>query len=702
MEGNFLNCLRTGCSGCEHSGPPGTVSSAQRSSTMEIFLWLILTAANAVTATQHPVQLSPCQVVHMNAYCNDMNLRAIPGELPSGIHMLDLSHNLLQNLTQEFMSFYSTVHHLNFHANKIQFIQPGIFKDMTNLQVLDLSRNNLDIFAGSKTEVGPLTTVKNLDLSSNGLYTGMTDYFLREAPTLLNLSLNGNSITKISKDTFSGSTALRKIDLHNNVILEIEDGAFDSLPDLSELDLSMNSITCITDFNLSQLKLLNLSKNSMESFQAMDSDLEYELQYLDLRENKVHYFPAFPRRNKLMYLDLSRNLLRGINTIPPAEELDLMKDGRFPTHAQSDHRNVQNDLSRLLYLDMSYNQIKNIPSSFFNYTRSLEMLNLSNNCLMAFSVNYVSPLNFLKVLDLSFNALQNLSFAENTLQSLEELYLTANVLSVIDSTTFYRLPNVRDLHLQHNFLKICGAGQWPLQRSHRSYSTDCVILSSIHRLKSLYLSENSMEFVPQCAFHGSPLTILDLSQNPGLMLHKNAFTGLEPSLTCLSLRGNDLHTLNIDLSVFSNLRNVDLSDNKLTSLPLWNKESAIQSLNLQNNRLVTLEYNTLLVLERTLKTLYLGSNPLSCCSNLRFLHMVQTSNMDIPDIALVTCQYTQDSEHVEINITNVAQEHCEMIDRKSLGIIIIIITSLVLIVILVLLSKLCHPQRHRLRSSFKA
>ncbi|KPP63613.1 leucine-rich repeat-containing protein 32-like [Scleropages formosus] len=669
---------------------------------MEVYLWLFLAATSAVTATHHPRQLSPCQVVDMDVYCNDMNLRAIPGELPTGIHKLDLSHNLLQNLTRELMPFYTTVNHLIFHANKIQFIQPGLFTDMANLQVLDLSKNYLDIFAASKNEIGPLLTVKQLDLSGNGLYTGMTDYFLHDAPTLLNLSLDGNSITKISKDTFSGSTALRKIDLHNNVILEIEDGAFDSLLDLSELDLSMNSITCITDFNLPQLKLLNLSKNSMESFQTTDSDTEYELQYLDLRENKIHYFPIVPRRNKLMYLDLSRNLLRGINTIPPAEELELMSDSRFPTHPQTDHKNIHNDLSRLLYLDMSYNQIKSIPSSFFNYTRSLEVLNLSNNCLEAFSVNHLSPLNSLKILDLSFNALQNLSFGENTLQSLEELYLTANNLRAIDSAIFYRLPSIRELHLQHNFLRICGLLHRPPQRSHHLHSTDCIIFSSVHTLRSLYLSGNSIEFVPQCAFHGSPLAVLDLSQNPGLILHKNAFTGLESSLTYLSLRGNDLHVLNTDLFVLSSLRDVDLSDNKLTSLPLWNKESAIQSLNLQNNCLVILEYNTMLVLERTLKTLYLGSNPLSCCTNTRFLQMVQRSTVDIPDIASVTCQYTQDSEQVEISITSVSQEHCEMLNRKSLSIIVIIITSLVLIAVLVLLSKLCHPRRHRLRGSFKA
>ncbi|KAJ8347736.1 hypothetical protein SKAU_G00263250 [Synaphobranchus kaupii] len=688
--------------GCVSWLPEPKGESNTHKSTMGASLWFFLAFMYEATATFRPRQLSPCHVVHMNVYCNDMNLRTVPAELPPDMRMLDLSRNLLQNLTQEVLAFYTSVHHLNLHSNKIQFIQPGLFRDMTNLQELDLSRNYLDIFAMSKTEVGPLSTVKRLSLSGNGLYSGMTSYFLHDAPSLLNLSLDGNSITKISKDTFSGSLALRNLDLHNNVILEIEEGAFESLADLSELDLSMNSITCITDFNLSQLKLLNLSRNSLESFQTVDSDYQYELLHLDLRENKIHYFPVLPRRNKLIYLDLSRNLMRSMNTTNLMEELEYIHDGKFTTHALSASQNAHNDLPRLLYLDMSYNQIKSISASFFGGLGALEVLNLSNNCLESFSVDRNSPLDSLKILDLSFNALQNLSFEENTLRSLEELHLKGRVLGPIDPTVFRRLPRIRDLHLQQSSLSMCASHHRPSQKGYRPQTGDCIFFSSIPTLSRLYLSGPGLQSVPQGAFHGTPLRVLDLSRNPGLDIHKNAFSGLEKSLTHLSLRENDLLALNTDLSLLSCLREVDLSVNRLTALPLWNKESSIESLNLQNNSLVTLEYSTVLALEKTLKTLYLRSNPLSCCGNLQFLHMVQGSSLDIPDIASVTCRYTQTSECEEVAIVSMQQERCETLDRKSLGIIIIIITALVLIAVLVLLSKMCHPRRHRLRHSFKA
>ncbi|KAJ7996829.1 hypothetical protein DPEC_G00222580 [Dallia pectoralis] len=681
------------------SNPVGR-SSCVEDSTMAVYLWLVLAFVTDVATSFFPPpgQLSTCQVVEKDVYCNNLNLTAVPDVLPHGIQKLDLSQNLLQNLTQGVLAIYTSIYHFNLHSNKIQFIQPGLFKDFTNLKVLNLSNNNLDVFALSKTNIGALTAVERLDLSGNGLYTGMTDVFLSEAPALINISLNGNSITKVGNNTFHGALALRNIDLHNNVILEIEDGAFDSLLHLSELDLSINSVTCIADFNLSQLKVLNLSKNSLECFQTIDSDVEYELLYLDLGENKIHHFPVLPRRNKLMYLDLSRNRLRSVNTTGTEDELERFRD----TLRTDTETNSYQDFSQLMYLDMSYNQIKQMPASFFCSMGSLELLNISYNCLGTFSLHQVTPLNSLKTLDLSYNSLQNLSFGENTLCSLQELFLQGNFLSILDSGTFQNLPSIRGLHLQQNYLNVCPSHEVPQTDLNIHSRPGCVYFASIPTLQFLYLSENSLEVLPPSAFIGTPLRLLDLSLNPGLDVHQNVFSGLETSLTHLSLRENHIEDLKIDLSQLSILKFLDLSANKLTALPLWNMESSIESLNLQNNSLVTLEYETVLVLERTLKTLYMGSNPLNCCSNSRFLYMLQQSDVVVPDIATVTCLYTENSKPVEMNVGSVTQEHCQKLDNRSVSIIVVVVTALVLIVVLVVLTKVCHPKRRKFTGSFRA
>ncbi|XP_076017509.1 transforming growth factor beta activator LRRC32 isoform X2 [Genypterus blacodes] len=669
--------------------------------TFQLLFPLFISCVAASTRPQR--HLPACQVVQMDVFCSNLSLRGAPANLPRGIQMLDLSRNMLQNLTEETLAFHTRIHQLNLHSNMIHFIQPGLFKEMTDLKVLDLSRNHLNVYAVSKTNIGLLTAVESLDLSSNGLYTGMTDYFLAESPLLANLSLNSNSITKIAQSTFHGSVALRRISLHNNVILEIEDGAFDSLPQLTELDLSKNSITCITDFNLCQLKTLNLSRNSMETFQTIESDDVYELLSLDLSQNKMPYFPLLPKRNKLVYLDVSRNQLQSINVTGTVEELVNLRDSLL-AHRSPGLSNRHQLLPNLKYLDLSYNQMKNIPQSFFCCMVSLQVLNVSNNCISSFVITYDELLKNVKIIDLSYNSLQTLTLGERTLQSVEELFLQGNELTTLDHQTFQRLPNLRYLQVQQNNLQICVSGQEQTEPMWTDLNQQdppgCVSFSSIPNLHFLYLSENNLKTLPANVFFNTPLKLLDLSLNPGLEMEPESLSGLKHSLVHLFLRDNNISNLNTDLSSLTSLKYVDLSTNQLTTLPLWNKESSIESLNLQNNNLVTLEYSTVLALERSLKTLYMGSNPLSCCSNLRFLHMVQRSAVVVPDIETVTCVYMEDSEPV--NIETVTQTMCHNFDNRGISVIVIVVIISGLILVLGLLVKLFHSRKRKRHRSFNA
>ncbi|XP_056094989.1 transforming growth factor beta activator LRRC32 [Rhinichthys klamathensis goyatoka] len=657
-------------------------------------LWILVLVVQPVLAFRRPAQASACRQIQEDLDCSNLNLRRIPKQIPDTIHRLDLSRNLLQNLTDRDLPSSSTIRHLNLHGNKIQFIQPGLFQDMSLLEELDLSENSLDLYASLKTHVGTLTSVRRLDLSGNGLFTDMSDFFLNDAPVLTNLSLDGNSITKIGRSTFNGSQALKNIDLNNNVIIEIEEGAFEFLTGLSNLDLSMNSISCITDFNLVQLKTLNLSKNSLTNFQADDSDQEFELQYLDLRENKILYFPVLPQRNKLIYLDLSRNLLRSVNCSGPLEELENLKDSGYlmtdPDKPLSLCVNKRHqDFPSLLYLDLSFNQLKAVPPSFFTSMTALETLNISNNCLESFIVD--DGLNSLETLDISSNNLQNLSFGLNALAALHELRLGGNALQTLDAGVFLRLPSIRSLHLQQNQLSICS----PLENP----SFGCVQLSSIPTLRYLYLSENGLFSVPPGSFQGSPLLILDLSQNPGVDVIPASFSGLEASLSHLSLKGNQLQSLTIDFTLFPNLKSLDLSVNRLTGVSLWSGDSSLESLNLQNNSLVTLHEVTL---QETLRTLYVGSNPLSCCMNPHLLTLLRQERLTVPDLSGATCWYSRDSESVEISVSAVQPEHCESADGKVLWISVIVVLVLGMALVLAVTLKLCHSKRHRFKRGFKA
>uniref|UniRef100_A0A669D473 Leucine rich repeat containing 32 n=1 Tax=Oreochromis niloticus TaxID=8128 RepID=A0A669D473_ORENI len=618
------------------------ISHQLKVSTMDVLQLLFLLLVSCVAASAYPPQQPPpCRVVQMDAFCSDLSLRSAPLNLPDVVQMLDLSRNQVQNLTRETLAHHTNLRHLNLHSNKIHFIEPRLFEGMNDLKILDLSKNHLNVFAHSKTNIGPLKAVESLDLSSNGLYTGMSDYFLSDSPRLVNLSLNSNSITEVAKDTFSGSLSLRKISLHNNIILKIEDGAFDILSHLTELDLSKNSIRCIDDFNLDKLKVFNLSQNSLESFQSAQSDTPYELVTFDLSQNKMLFFPHLPKNNCLKYLDLSKNQIQNIK---------FMGNITF---------------NCLRYLDMSYNQLKKMPEEYFSMMGSLEVLN-------------------------------SLTFGENTVQSLEELFLQGNDLTTLDYQIFQRLPNIKYLHLQQNNLQVCDSE--PTDQNHKDPQS-CVSFLSVPKLEALYLSENNLRSLPANTFANTPLKVLDLSLNPGLDMHKDSLSGLEHSLVHLSMRKNNISILKADLSLLRSLKYVDLSTNQLTTLPTWSKESSIESLNLQNNHLVTLEYSTILALKRSLKTLYMGSNPLSCCGNLRFITMVQQSAVVIPDIETVTCVHEDYSEPVSIK--KVTQTMCHGPPVQNYIITVIVLLLLVMIVF-VLWVKCCHSRRRKHNRGFRA
>lgn len=655
-------------------------------------LLLALLLCCGPAASRPPRHLPPsCTVVQMEVFCSDLSLHSAPADLPRGIHTLDLSRNQLQNLSQETLAFHTDLYHLNLHSNKIHFIQPGLFAHMTQLKILDLSRNHLNAFALHKTQIGPLGTVESLDLSGNGLFTGMTDYFLNDSPLLVNLSLGGNSITKISGDAFRGASSLRSVNLHNNVIMEIEDGAFDSLDHLTNLDLSKNSINCITDFNLYNLRTLNLSQNSLEMFQSTPSDELSELASLDLSQNKLPLLPLIPRKNKLEFLDVSRNQIQNINVTGTysGQIFFFCTCLAPPPSVTKDHTCFHH----LRFLDMSYNNFQSLPECLFHTMLSLEVLNVSNNCITSFTLTRENLLPKVHILDLSENSLETFQISSESLQSLEELYLNGNTLTVLNFQTFQSLSNLRRLHLQRNNIQICP---------HRivDESGSCVVFESIPNLEYLDLSENNLHRLPANAFQNTPLKRLDLSANQGLVLHPDTFSGLENSLEHLFLKENNITELNSDLSTLTNLKYVDLSTNQLTTLPMWNQESSIESLNLQNNNLVILDHNTVLALERSLKTLYMGSNPLSCCSNLPFLHMLQHSAVVVPDIEAVTCVYLEDSE--PMNIEKVTQEMCENLQNGSVNVVMAVVVALVLAVALVLIIKCCQSRKRRRRRSYRA
>lgn len=652
---------------------------------MKLSPTLLLVTLSGIAATFRPGDLAPCRTVEAEALCQNKSLDDIPVGLPHDIWKLDLSVNRIQKLSLENLAQYGSIQHLDLESNHLEFIQPGSFAQLPHLEVLNLAHNLLD---QSKGGLGSLPRVRSLELSRNRLYTGMVEGFLQDAPSLERVSLARNSITKLSGGTFRGSPSLTHVNLTHNIIIEIESGAFQPLVNLSVLDLAMNSIPCITGFDLKQLQVLNLSRNSIEVFLMEESDEEYHLQWLDLSDNNLPSFPVFPKRNRLRHLDLSRNSIQGlslealsIRSECPERRLDQVLRANQTRTTPPAH------LSDLVYLDLSYNEITSIPWEFFRGMKTLRFLNLSKNCLKAFVVDQPHILNSLVELDLSSNAMQNLSLASRSFHRLRYLYLQDNNLHSLPCDIFSGLSSIHFLRLQNNDINVCQG----LPR-HRNHLDDCMFFSGITTMRYLYLHNNNIRYLPPHAFHQTPLVELDLSMNFGIDIHPEGFSGLEVPLTYLSLGGNGLSSLSVNLSHFANLRTLDLSHNQLSEFLVTARNLSLENVDLRNNTLGGLEERSMEMLNGTLRTLQLSGNPFNCC---RAAWVRWLAQVDVVDRWSVQCHYPDVSGHSLAYLFSARPGLCQdkPRDRPTWAVLILILVTSLLGFSTILACCLVHRQR---------
>ncbi|XP_053313879.1 transforming growth factor beta activator LRRC32 [Spea bombifrons] len=669
---------------------------------MLLYSILLLAIVKEGTPTYRPLEEPPCVTVNMAALCQNQSFHQIPLGLHPNIKSLDLSKNDLQNITKNPLFLYSFVEVLDLSANQIRFIQRDSFKHMVNLKDLNFSGNCLDRFAQhGSSGIGVLPHVQSLDLSRNSLYTDMTGYFVTEAPELRRLLLSENSITMLSSETFVGSPMLKELDLHNNIIMHIEEGTFEHLIHLAEINLAMNSISCISDFKLTQLESLNLSKNSIQTFHTSASDQEYNLRHVDLSDNKLLRFPVFPKANRLVSLNLSMNLI-SVGGETPSDDAGWMEDNfEFLSEAEGDLRNASAViLQSLAYLDLSYNNIRSVPEDFLLTVPFLTFLNLSRNCLEEVSFGVSVPLNSLVVLDLSGNNLRNVSVAPGSLLSLRELYLQDNQLRITHPDVFQGLGSVFSINLQGNSIALCSEGFGMLEK--RGEERGCASFSNIPSLRHLNLRENNIQNVPHYAFYGTPLASLDLSMNRGVTIAPSALAGLERSLEVLYVEGCGLKQLNVDLPLFVYLKDLDLSGNRLSWLPAWNKHCRLETLDLSNNSFSDLEASNIPVLENTLRTICFYGNPLTCCSNTWITHLYRRTTVTIAALDSTTCRNPEGYEG-ETPVGQISPEICEKDNSNKMNtVVIVLIVMAVLLVIAAALGTLCHFYRQKLRRRYKA
>ncbi|XP_007885202.1 transforming growth factor beta activator LRRC33 [Callorhinchus milii] len=594
-----------------------------------------------------------CNLISTTALCQGKKLHWVPVDLPTKTEELYLSENFVQSITNESLLSYSRLSKLNLRNNRMELIESGAFSNNRNLQELNLENNQMyKHYTVTHLALKTIPNLKKLDLSRNSLSEDMASFLVHNLSSLEYLSLTGNAIMRLEPSSFEGLVQLQELNLEKNYIYEIESGTFEALKYLKKLNLAQNHIPCIVDFSLSQIVVLNISHNIMEMFLARETDDEFQLKMLDLSSNKLLFFPLLPKHNKLKSLLLADNEMSfyrdlmnnsGSNKV---EFIQIVGNVSNITSVDLWDEAISINSSALDVLDMSRNSFRYLPYGFFEGMTSLSTLNLNQNCLKKFALTEADPLNFLQTIDLSQNQLTHIDFGENGMEKLNLLNLSSNRLELVPSHLFAQMPQITTVDLSRNNIFICTD---PVEKETRFLNRSCVVLAYIKSLRYLYLSNCGLTSLPAHVFNGSPITHLDLSYNTAIQFHTETFQDVARSLQFLSLRNTSLTScqLNSVLSYFSNLQNLDLSENAIVSLPPILKNLALKMLDLRKNQLTTLPHDVLQRLLNSLQIVFLSGNSFDCCKLNWWSSLINAKSLIIADGSAITCNISSKLESVD-------------------------------------------------------
>ncbi|XP_076763991.1 artichoke [Xylocopa sonorina] len=484
-------------------------------------------------------------------------------------------------------------------------LEAGLFRSLPRLELVNVT--DCGVHWVHPRAFIDLPKLREISLVGNSIVdAGMIGRACTDLPSLSVIRLDENRINRLGEAAFTDLPVLSRLYLSRNHITEVFAGAFQRMPTLKTVDLNHNLIHRIhPEF------FPHRPGNALEEMWLIDNDLSHVSELRSLME-------ALPR---LKFLDVSHNQIEEIpfgslRGHPTLERLHL--DHNRVAFLQ---RETFTAMPALRELRLKNNSLSNLLEAPFWNLPALKGLDLSENYFRHIEPRLLANLPNLRRLDVSGNAVGLIepdSFLGTP--ALEHVNISGNALSVLHPLTFHHLTNLYELDVGWNrMLEIVPGLPRNIEHLYMPMNR-IVVLPAVSSpdldlpvLRSLDLSANGIERILPGALSNLPnLRKLNLGYNSLRLLEDGAFDALS-RLEQLDLRYNRLVTLHgRSFRPLRSLMDLNLRGNRLEVLrpDIFQENIRLQRLDLSRNNLAQIPHATFSN-TRDLRELYASHNTLT-------------------------------------------------------------------------------------------
>ncbi|KAF7215743.1 toll like receptor 7 [Nothobranchius furzeri] len=619
-------------------------------------------------------------------YLDGNQLYSIPKGLPSSLTLLSLEVNHIFYISKANLSEIHNIQVLYLGqncyyrnpCNASYDIEDGAFLQLNSLTILSIKSNNLS-FIPHQLPV----SLKELYLYNNNIQE-VTDEDFKNLTNLEILDISGNcprcynapfpcspcpnnAPLKISKTAFKMLTKLKTLRLHSNSLTCVLTEWFASTKDLRVLDLSSNFLARemgVTAFPLFLGKLEELDLSFNYELQRYPQTLRLNCSFSSLKSLKILRLKGY------VFQQLKQESIDPLKTLPNLEVVDLgtnfikmanlsilMELKSFKVISLSDNKisspsDGQDGVGLtggepLLWSPMSAaDQFQNKEVREIHYFRYDEYarsckykdkelgiissfvkkecskfgktLDVSRNNIFFLHSRFLN-LKELRCLNLSGNAMsQSLNGSEfANLTNLQYLDFSSNRLDLLYSTAFGELRNLVILDISKNNHYFESEGLTHMLNFTKNLKNLKILMMNQNKISTSTNTEMESESLERLDFRDNRLDlmwrdgdtryvnyfkkllnlkVLDISKNNLHSLQPDVFSGLPDQLSELYITDNNLNSFNWGkLQLLQSLKVLDLSGNYLTTVPrmLSNCTTSLKKLILHKNYILKLTPNFL-------------------------------------------------------------------------------------------------------------